>query len=134
MQPRAPRLSPKCPAWHGGLDASPAGRARHAPHRRAAPRKAAPLFTGQEARMPQISPALRSTRALSLDTADCPACARRWPPRRRPSLADALLTPPTPETAPLLRELGLPAIPGVPPIVILNPGPAKRAIPSEALP
>jgi hypothetical protein len=42
------------------------------------------------------------------------------PPARNAILPDALLVAPAPETIPLLATIGIPAISGVPPIVILD--------------
>lgn len=69
-------------------------------------------FDGSEPTIAQISPSIRRARQPWLG---------RFRQRRRPSLADALLQPPDADTTPVLRDAGVPVVPGVPPIVILQP-------------
>ncbi len=73
-----------------------------------------PLYNGSEPSISQISPAIRRTRQPRF---------RKWWRRRKqhPSLADALGQPPTPASEPVLRGAGVPIVPGVPSIVILEP-------------
>jgi hypothetical protein len=73
-----------------------------------------PLYNGSEPTISQISPAIRRARQPRF---------RKWWRRRkqRPSLADALGQPPTYASEPVLRDAGVPIVPGVPPIVILEP-------------
>lgn len=46
--------------------------------------------------------------------------------RPAPDLVDALLRAPDAETGPIIRSLGLPIIEGVPPVVLLEPGPERE--------
>lgn len=94
------------------------------------------LYRGNEAAMAQLSPKLRARRAFTLrfDAEDRKGCGqyggRARGPRRacvsQIGLPDALLQPPNASTERTLRELGIPIIPDVPPIVILHPAPHRR--------
>lgn len=77
----------------------------------------------------QIQPGLAANAALSLEAADQLQLRPRGhrSNRHRLGLADrelpgALLVAPNPHTAPVLAELGIPAVDGVPPIAVLYPG------------
>jgi hypothetical protein len=77
----------------------------------------------------QIRPGLAANAILSLEAADQLQLRPRGHrgSRHRLGSADrelpgALLVAPNPHTAPVLAELGIPAIDGVPPIAVLNPG------------
>lgn len=91
-----------------------------------------PLYNGSESTISQISPAIRRARQPRFHF------DRRWQRRRRgrhrsrsqrrsrqrkkrPSLSDALQQIPTPASETVLREAGVPIVPGVPSIVILEP-------------
>jgi hypothetical protein len=52
--------------------------------------------------------------------------SKRLPRRRETDLAVALSVPPNAETAPLLAELGIPAVAGIPPIAVLSPVGERR--------
>jgi hypothetical protein len=87
-------------------------------------RSRAPLYNGSEPTISQISPAIRRARQPSLRFHKWLRSRRHraWQGRsQRPSLADALLSLPTPASESVLREAGAPVVPGVPPIVILEP-------------
>jgi hypothetical protein len=94
------------------------------------------LYRGNEAAMAQLSPKLRARRAFTLrfDNEDRNGCGqyggRARGPRRacvsQIGLPDALLQPPNASTERALRALGIPIIPDVPPIVILDPAPRSQ--------
>ncbi len=82
--------------------------------------------------MPQISPAIRRARAPDLDEPPCRPCLKApdgWYWRhhgrkrrmRRRDLIEALQQAPNASTVQVLKEAGIPIVPGVPPIVILRP-------------
>jgi len=95
--------------------------------------------------MAQISPAIRRSRAPNLDEPVCGPCLRPpdgwyWRGKGRggrapaPDLIEALQRPPDAATAPVLREAGIPVVPDVPPIVIVQPRSGRerhRAIRSQ---
>lgn len=83
-----------------------------APHSRHARGPRVKHYKGNEYTITQISPSIRRARQPWLGP------SRR---SRRPSLADALGQPPNPATEPVLRDAGVPVVPGVPPIIILQP-------------
>jgi hypothetical protein len=83
------------------------------------------LYRGDEGAISQLSPRLRprGVSRLRFDRAPHAGCGRGQSRRRcaqERDLAEALVQPPNPATEKLLREHGIPAIPGVPPIVILK--------------
>jgi hypothetical protein len=85
------------------------------PHKPSAHRYSRPrLYTGSEPTISQISPSIRRARQ--------PRFRKWWRQRKQnPSLADALQQLPTPASETVLRDAGVPIVPGVPPIVILEP-------------
>ena len=75
----------------------------------------------------QIRPGLAANAALSLEAADQLQLRPRGHRGNRPGSADrelpgALLVAPNPHTAPVLADLGIPVIDGVPPVAVLYPG------------
>ena len=92
----------------------------------------APLYNGSEPTISQISPAIRRARQprFRFDQrwqrrrrARHRSRSQKWSRQRkqRPSLSDALQQIPTPASETVLREAGVPIVPGVPSIVILEP-------------
>jgi hypothetical protein len=94
-----------------------------------------PRFSANNLRIPQLSALPRAqfahygrcTELLKQDRSNTtsllgvrPDCIRLDAPIRRAALPDVLFVPPTPHTARLLAELGLPQIEAVPPITILQ--------------
>jgi hypothetical protein len=81
----------------------------------------------------QVPPHILRRRSPDLDDQRCRSCldrpdawhrrsAHRTPrPNARPDLVEALRSPPNAATTPVLNEANIPAIPDVPPIVILQP-------------
>jgi hypothetical protein len=101
--------------------ASPRGRWSGPPWRRRS------LYAGHEGRIAQLPAGLRARRIsrLRFDDNGRDGCAGRGPRRacsEERSLAEALIRAPDASTAKILRETGIPAIPDVPPIVILRSG------------
>jgi hypothetical protein len=94
------------------------------------PRRLAKAYRGDEGTVYQLSPRLQPRRMsrLRFDSEDRELCSARGPQSRASrrgcvaerNLAEALIQPPNPSTEKILRAHGIPAIPGVPPIVILR--------------
>jgi hypothetical protein len=101
--------------------AFPRGRWSRPPWRRRS------LYAGHEGRIAQLPAGLRARRIsrLRFDDSGQGGCAGRGPRRacsEERNLAEALIRAPDASTARILRETGIPAIPDVPPIVILRSG------------
>jgi hypothetical protein len=81
-------------------------------------------YSANDIAIPQLAPALRPRRISTLRFDDGrDACGRpgdRNGCRHERNLADALIQPPSASTARILLENGIPAIPEIPPIVILH--------------
>lgn len=100
-------------------------------------RRSGRLYTPEIARVPQLSrsagprhPGRSESRVLQAETpAACRAQPRPRACREREDamegapdgLAEALTVPPDARTKPVLRRYGIPAVEGVPPVVIINP-------------
>ncbi len=85
------------------------------------------LYAGHEGRIAQLPARLRARRIsrLRFDDSGRDSCAGAGPRRacsEERNLAEALIRAPDGSTARILRETGIPAIPDVPPIVILRSG------------
>jgi hypothetical protein len=93
-------------------------------------RHMAKVYHGDEGTVHQLSPRLQPRRMsrLRFDSEERELCSARGPQSRASrqgciaerNLAEALVQPPNPSTEKILREHGIPVIPGVPPIVILR--------------
>jgi len=120
-----------------GASKRSSARLRTAPARLGWPRRSRPkLFGGNEAAVTQLSPAL-SVRAPHASTLDreafdrCPRLGERRQGSGQPcavdrGLPEALLRAPDASTEKVLRQIGIPIIPDVPPITILRPGGDER--------
>lgn len=110
-----------------GRPAAYAYTSRHAEGRRPPIWGRRKLYAGGESAVRQLSPRLRPRRMSTLRADDpgrsaCDEANANRSCRPERNLADAIIQLPNAATAKILRETGIPIIPGVPPIVILRPG------------